>query len=169
MDLHNYGGGKMKKWICGLSIIGLLVSMASLSPLHAAGSCVLTDLETIRVDQFSGLQRKILTLTCTGDGSITAYNIVPDTVGVRGWYLYNVSTNPGSSSPTAAYDITCVVDGENVCGTSLSDRSATATETALIAPTTQGYHMIDQTMALTFANNSANPSTIVIRLRFTNN
>lgn len=61
----------MKKWICGLSIIGLLVGMTSFSPLHAAGSCVQTDLETIRVDQFSGLQRKILTLTCTGDGSIT--------------------------------------------------------------------------------------------------
>lgn len=157
----------MKTSVRLLSLVLLSVLLAS--SVFAAGSCVQTDLETIKVDQFTGLQRKILTLTCTGDGSIAAYNIVPDTVGVRGWYLYNITTNPGTNAPTAAYDLTCMVDGEDVCGGVLADRSSSATETVLISPLTQGYHMMDQTLALTTANNTANPSTVVIKARFTNN
>jgi len=134
----------------------------------AAGSCIQTGL-TDNVGVVGEIQRKYITLTCTGDGSITAYSFDPAPFGVRGWYLYNVTTNPGTSSPTAAYDITLVSDGEDVAGGLLADRSATATETVAISPTTKGYHLADKIIAITFADNSANPSTIVMTLRFTSN
>jgi hypothetical protein len=62
-----------------------------------------------------------------------------------------------------------MVDGEDVAGGLLGNRSATATETVRISPTTLGYHMADATMAITFADETANPSVIVMKLRFTAN
>lgn len=153
----------MKRWaLAAIMVLALFAGQA-----WGAGSCVLTDTEKVVID--ARTQRVYLTLTCTGDGSITAYSLDPVARGVKGWYLYNVSTNPGASAPTADYDITLVVDGEDVAGSALLNRSATATETVVIAPATKGYHMADQTMAITFANQTANPSTIVMKLRFTSN
>jgi len=132
----------------------------------AAGSCVRTSTETVNV--LNSGQRKIITLTCTGDGTIAAYSFNPVTYGVRGWYLYNVTTNPGTA-PTADYDITLMVDSEDVAGGLLANRSATATQTVQISPATLGYHMADATMAITFADETASPSVIVMKLRFTAN
>lgn len=153
----------MKRFLCLL----LLILLAAPALAEAAGSCALTSVESITID--TRTQRKFITLTCTGDGTITAYSLNPITHGIRGWYLYNVTTNPGSSAPTAAYDITLLVDSEDVAGGKLADRSASATQTVLIADSTIGYFMMDGTMAITFANETANPSTIVMVLRFTSN
>ena len=151
-----------------LAVITAVVIMAWSLSCFGAGSCVQTG-STERIQVTGGLERRYVTLTCTGDGTITAYSFDPAVFGVRGWYLYNVTTDPGASAPTAAYDITLVAAGEDVAGGKLADRSATATETVLIAPSTQGYHMTDAAFAITFANQTANPSTIVLKLRFTNN
>ena len=148
----------------------LLLSLASAEVLAAAaaGSCVLTSKTLIPVE--GKTQRMYFVLTCTGTtGGIAAYSFVPATQGVRGWYLYNVTTDPGAAAPTAAYDITLVVDGEDIAGTLLANRSATATETVAIAPSTKGFHMMDSTMAITFANDTEAASTIVMTLRFTQN
>lgn len=134
---------------------------------YAAGSCVVTTTEDIRIG--GEVHRKYVTLTCTGDGSIAAFSFVPATYGVEGWYLYNITTNPGTSAPTDDYDITLMVDGEDVAGGSLADRDTANTETVAVCPATKGYHMADGTMLITFANNTANPSTIVLKLRFTDN
>jgi hypothetical protein len=155
----------MKHLLAILLLVTLTVGLSL--PVFAAGSCTRTGKELVQIDQRT--QRIYITLTCTGDGSIAAYTLTPSSEGVKGWYLYNVSTNPGSSAPTAAYDITLLVDGEDIAGTLLADRSATATETVVIAPTTKGYHMSDQAMVITFANETANPSTIVMKLRFSSN
>lgn len=145
-----------------LLAIGLILVACQVG--WAAGSCVHTSTENIMINNERA--RTIVTLTCTGDGSITAYSFVPSTFGVRGGYLYNVTTNPGTAAPTDNYDITLVVDGEDIAGGLLANRSTSATQTVAIAPTTLGYHMADGTMAVTFANNTANPSTIVMTLRF---
>ena len=154
----------MKRTI--LAVVAAMVLLAALAGVTwAAGSCVLTSQEQFKVA--GAFERKYVTLTCTGDGSITAYSFSPVTYGVRGWYLYNVTTNPGTSAPTDNYDITLVVDGEDIAGGLLANRSTSATQSVALAPTTLGYHMADGTMAITFANNTANPSTIVMTLRFT--
>jgi hypothetical protein len=131
---------------------------------YAAGSCVQTNWSGPGIKD-----RKIIELTCTGDGSIAAYSFNPWTFGVVGWYLYSVTTDPGSPAPTADYDITLLVNGEDIAGSLLLDRSATLTQTVVIAPTTLGYYLAKDTIAITFANNTANPSTIVLTLRFVAN
>jgi len=153
---------RLKVLLAAIIILGWAASC------FGAGSCVQTG-STERALLPGGLERRYVALTCTGDGSITAYSFDPAAFGVRGWYLYNVTTDPGSSAPTAAYDITLVIAGEDIAGGLLADRSATATQTVLMAPTTLGYHMTDTAFAITFANQTANPSTIVMKLRFTNN
>ena len=150
------------KRLVGLLVLVALLAIPSLG--FAVGACVLTTKELIPVQGVT--QRIYITLTCTGDaGGIAAYDFTPVSHGVRGWYLYNVTTNPGTA-PTAAYDITLVSDGEDIAGGLLADRSATATETVVIAPTTKGYHMTDKLISITFANETANPAVIVLTLRF---
>ncbi len=151
-------------------LIALLFVFALSTQVFATGSCVLTSVENIRTLPSGDVDRKYLTITCTGDaGGIAAYNINPTTLGIRGWYLYNVSTNPGSSAPTALYDITLVVDGEDVANGLLNNRSDTATETVVINSSPKGYPMMDGTMVLTHTNTTANPATIVETFRFTRN
>jgi hypothetical protein len=133
---------------------------------YGANGCSVTNKEQVSVP---GGQRYFYTLICTGDGSITPFSFDPDTYGVKGWYLYNITTDPGTSAPTAAYDITLMVDGEDVAGGLLADRSTSATQTVQLSPTTLGYHMVDRIMDVTFADETANPSTIVMTLRFTSN
>jgi P pilus assembly chaperone PapD len=153
----------MKRLIGIIAVILILVA----SQVFAAGSCVVSSTEKVVID--SKTQRVYVTLTCTGDGTIAAYSFNPVTFGVRGWYLYNVTTNPGASAPTDNYDITLVSDSEDIAGGLLADRSTSATQTVAIAPTTLGYHMSDGIIAITFANETANPSTIVMTLRFSSN
>jgi len=151
----------MKKVLLALAFVVLVASS-----VMAAGSCVVTSSELVYGN--NSIQKKIVKLTCTGDGSIAAYSFNPGTFGVRGWYLYSVTTDPGTA-PTADYDITLLVNGEDIAGSLLIDRSATLTQTVAIAPTTLGFHLADEAIAITFANNTANPSVIVMTLKFTDN
>lgn len=151
----------MKKVLLALAFVVLMAS-----GVWAAGSCVVTSSELVYGN--NSIQKKIVKLTCTGDGSIAAYSFNPGTFGVRGWYLYSVTTDPGTA-PTADYDITLLVNGEDIAGSLLIDRSATLTQTVAIAPTTLGFHLADEAIAITFANNTANPSVIVMTLKFTDN
>ena len=154
----------MKKVLAGFIVVLVLGFMGE---VFAAGSCVKSTVEKVNVANGKAF-RQYITLTCTGDGTIAAYSFVPSTEGVKGWYLYNVTTDPdGTSAPTADYDITLVVGGEDIAGGKLANRSDTATQTVAIAPTTQGYYMADGTMVITFANETASPSIIVMKLRFT--
>jgi hypothetical protein len=147
-------------------LLAVVFVMLFASSVMAAGSCVVTSSE--KVYGTNSIQKKIVKLTCTGDGSITAYSFDPGTFGVRGWYLYSVTTDPGTA-PTADYDITLLVNGEDIAGGLLNNRSATATETVLISPTTAGFPILDEAIAITFAANTASPSVIVLTLKFTDN
>lgn len=136
------------------------------STAFAAGSCVWTNGAAAGY----GDDKREIELTCTGDGTITAFSMIPKDYKVRGYYLYSVTTDPGTSAPTAAYDITLVVNGEDIAGGLLADRSASNTETVVIAPTTKGYPIMgDSAMAVTFTGETANPSTIVIKFKFVKN
>lgn len=158
----------MKKFI--LAIIFILV-LAFAGQVWATGSCVLTSTETVRVN--GDPVRKYIKLTCTSDGSgIAAYSLNPTTYNLRGWYLYNVTTDPdGTSAPTDNYDVTLLTTGgEDITnGTALLNRSTSATQTALISDSTRGYHMMDSALAVTFSGITSNPGILVMTLRFTAN
>jgi hypothetical protein len=158
----------MKKSSIVLFVCLMIMLAGSLSEVFATGSCVKTNVEDGYMD--GAHQRRYITLTCTGDGTIGAYSFNPAAQGVRFWYLYNITTDPdGTSAPTVDYDITLLATGEDIAGGLLADRSATARQTVAICPTTLGYHMNDGTIAITFANQTASPSIIVMTLRFTKN
>jgi hypothetical protein len=150
----------MKKIMLIVLAIFFLASSA-----WAAGSCVYTS--TTEVMSGTIVTSRIITITCTGDGTITPYLFHPSNYGVEGWFLYSVTTDPdGTSAPTADYDITLLIGGEDIAGGLLADRSATATQTVCIAPAVKNYRRVKDTMSVTFANNTASPSIIVLTLDF---
>jgi hypothetical protein len=152
-----------------LSAIIILLVLVFAGEVLAVGSCVLTSTENVSV--LGERQRKIITFTCTSDaGGIATYNFVPTTFGVRGWYLYSVTTDPnGTSAPTDQYDITYVMGGEDIAGGLLVNRSSTLTQTVAMAPSVLGYHMADGTIVMTFANITAAPGIFVMTQRWTAN
>ncbi len=158
----------MKKF---LSAIIVLLVIGFAGEVFATGACVHTSTEDVNV--LGSRQRTYVKLTCTSDGSgIAAYSLDPATYGIRGWYLYNVTTDPdGTSAPTDNYDITLLTSGgEDITnGTALLNRSTSATQTALISDSTRGYHMMDSALAVTFGGITSNPGIIVITFRFTAN
>jgi hypothetical protein len=159
----------MKKIMVGVAVLIALIGMMA-GDVLAVGACVQTG-NTKTVNVLGSHQRKIVTLTCTGDaGGIAAYSFNPTTFGVVGWYLYNITTDPGAAAPTDNYDITLMVNGEDIAGGLLVDRSTSATQTKAIASSAIGYFMVDEDrIIITFANEVANPATIVMTLRFTAN
>jgi hypothetical protein len=154
-----------------LSAVIILLVIGFAGQVWATGSCVLTSTQDITVN--NQIQRKYITLTCTSDGSgIAAYSLNPATYNMRGWYLYNVTTDPdGTSAPTNNYDVTLLTSGgEDITnGTALLNRSSTVTQTALISDSTRGYHMMDSALAVTFSGITSNPGILVMTLRFTSN
>jgi len=121
----------------------LLVLVMWATSAFGAGSCVFTSKQAF-MGETGKVEKVIVRLTCTGDGSITAYSFNSKTFDVLGFYLYSVTTDPGTSAPTDNYDITLVVSSEDVAGGLLADRSTSATQTKIICPPTQGYHIYGQ-------------------------
>ena len=85
---------------------------------------------------------------------------------IKGWEIYGAQTDPGTTAPTADYDIT-VTDaaGEDLFGTNMNDRSTSATESAV--PAIGGLNAtrtIDSALTLNIANNSVNGATGVVKL-----
>ncbi len=152
----------MKKVFLAVVVFLMIASVA-----WGTGSCVPSSSET--VDVTGAKQRKYITLTCTSDdGGIAAYSFSPTTYGVKGWYLYNVTTTPSATSvPTNLYDITCLVSGEDICGGLLADRSSTLSQTVLIAPPVRGYPVLDESVIFTFAGITSNPGIFTLKIRLT--
>lgn len=146
----------------------LFLTLAFTTSAFAAGACVFTSRENINV--LNAIQRKVIKLTCTGDGTIATYSFNPATYGVQGWYLYNVTTIPdGTHAPTNLYDITLLVNAEDIAGGLLADRSSTVAQTVVMTPSTLGLPITDDIITITIANETASPSTFVMLLRFTAN
>jgi len=107
---------------------------------------------------------------CDSDGGafVTADFPAANMPDILGKSCYFVITNPGTTAPTAAYDITIAdANGLSVFGTQLDNRSATATEQ--IAPVISSVYAprlcVDQwTFAL--AGNSVNSAIGVCDLYF---
>ena len=80
----------------------------------------------------------LLTINWTADstdGSVTATPLTTDIKSqIAGWYITKVITNPSTPSPTNLHDITLVdSDGLDLADSDLLNRSATASEAAIIS------------------------------------
>lgn len=108
------------------------------------------------------------------DGTVpTATTRADVTEKLKGWCIYQVITNPGTA-PTAAYDIVLNdVDGLDLMGGMLANRSATATERAvpLLATTANGTEVLgcakaNGPISMVISNQSAVGATIDVKVFF---
>jgi hypothetical protein len=117
--------------------------------------------------------QKVLTFTCTADAANATY---PSTAisaananNLKGWYLYKLITNPGSTAPTDNWDFTLSDgDGIDVLGGAGANRHTTTSQ--MIAPLlTTGVYFAQPVLdawTLAITGNSVNSAVIVIQAIF---
>lgn len=146
----------MKKILAGFICVLLFAGL-----VYGAGTCVET-VSTYKDGDF------MLTWTCTGDTSDGTFPAT--TSNFRGnnidGYIYQAVTDPGTTAPTASYDITITdANGVDIMGGELADRSATATQQ--VVPkigSLYGARRVNGTVTLNITNNSVTAAQVVIKL-----
>lgn len=115
----------------------------------------------------------VVTFTCTADAAAATYpaTSLSSTAlqHVGGRYLALATTNPGTTGPTAAYDIVLNdADGIDVMGGTLANRSATASEQAvpLLMTGVYGGRLVAGSLQLAVTGNSVNSAVTVINFHF---
>jgi len=116
---------------------------------------------------------QVLTFTATADsadGSYPSTDMSATTLNkLKGWYLYKIITNPGSTAPTDNWDFTLSdSDGIDVLGGNGANRHTTTSQ--MIAPLlTTGVYFAQpvlDTWTLAITGNSVNSAGIVIKAIF---
>lgn len=104
--------------------------------------------------------------TAAANGSVTACQPEGLTGTVYG-EIYTVETDPGSTAPTADYDITLTdAAGNDVMGGAIGDRSATATERAapLLTTGVEWPAAFVGPLTVNWSNNSVDSATGTIKI-----
>lgn len=154
----------MKKLIYAVLILGLM-----LCPVlsFAAGTTTVGTPQTIKV---LASMKKVVPVTITADasdGSIVNGTLNPVTLGIEGWYLYTVETDPGTTAPTDNYDLVINdANGFDVSGGLLANRSTSVTQLVNIGTATHGFPVMRGNWTLAGSNNSVNSATVVVYLTF---
>ena len=150
----------MKKIFCAVFILALLL------PAIAFGA-VAPGTVTISYDSPSD-NTLVVTFSCVGsadDGSFPATSTSATTL--RGFYITEVRTNPGSTAPQADYDIAINdSDGIDLMGGTLANRSATLSERAVPLLTTGAYGVtpIDGAITLAVTGNNVHSAITVVKV-----
>lgn len=128
---------------------------------------------TVTTENILGQDIRLIKFAWTGDssdGSVPATTLTTaQSQFVQGYYLCGAETDPGSPSPTAAYDITITDSGGNdLMGGVLADRSASATEYAVPALNTSVYgcRFVVTPLLFTLTGNSVNSAAGTCTLFF---
>jgi hypothetical protein len=108
-----------------------------------------------------------ITFTASADnGTIPNYTTTAtDQKFMKGYWLFYVETDPGSTGPTADYDIVInSASGYDIMGGALADRSATVTQRAF-ADLSNIKHSppIDGALTVAVSNTTANSATCTIK------
>ena len=118
---------------------------------------------TVTESRINGSNLRTVTLTCVGDASDGSF---PDTdiEGLREWLLYSVETVPGTTKPTALYDIEIQSSrGTDLMAGNLADRNATIKQLAY--PNSKPA-MVDGTITQVITNSSVVSANLVIVYQF---
>lgn len=112
---------------------------------------------------------KVLTfqITTAADGSVTDTAISSAYMTrLRGYYLYSIETDPGSTAPTADYDVTLVdSNGLDACQSQGLNRSAGTTQIAVC--TAGPYYVVrNSVLTLNVDNNSVDSAIMTIIFTF---
>lgn len=158
----------MKKIIFIVMMGVLLVSYQNV--FAAAGSWSSWTYDSVSAS--SGIKTMSVTMTGgTGAESGTVPNLSFDATAlayIKGWYLYAVETNPGSTGPTDQYDVVINdVHGLDIMGGALANRSNTNTENVFpkFPQTGTGFPALDGTaLTVVVSGNAVASSTVVYKL-----
>jgi hypothetical protein len=132
------------------TVLALLLALLAPVLARAAGTVVLTT-----TDSVMGQSVKIYTYTLTADAAAATFPATAS-MPIDGWII-KVKTSPGSTAPTALWDLTLVGDGMDVMGGYLTNRSATATEHILFP---QPY--VRGPVTITATGNAVNSAVVVL-------
>jgi len=149
------------------ALFAFLLIFALTSAAFGAGSV------TQKLDKYPLANMRVLTFSWIGDAAngtvpstATSTAIVTD---IAGWYVYAIETNPGAVAPTTLYDIVVNdVEGLDIAGGMLANRSATATEK--ITPRLDSTYsifggvLIDGALTLVITNQSVVSATGTVKL-----
>lgn len=141
-------------------VIALLAILAALgwSPQAMAAAEQTVTQTTYTVAEGMYMLELAVTADTTGVMSNT------DTENIDG-IVYMVETDPGSTAPSASYDLTLLNDnGIDIMGGNLADRSATLTQRA--SPLNYQAQPVKGPLTLTMANNSEINATFKVRIWF---
>lgn len=132
-------------------------------------TAVLGNVEKITIH--GNIQRVVIPITFTANSGTAAeatYTLNPVTHGIKGWYLYKVQTDPGTTGPTnGAWDLDITdAKSEVVSRNLVDDRSSTVTQTVYF---TSGYPQILDTWSITIGDNAVNSAAVVVYLTFVAN
>lgn len=153
-----------------VALVAILLSFFSTIPCFAAGTVVAGTPSWFVIG--GQRQRLVLPITCTADALNATYPtlaIDPATYGIKGWYLWLVETDPGTTGPTnGAWDLDITnahgfLESQNL----IDDRSSTATQQ--VRGVTLGYPQILNTWTLSLADNAVNSAVVVVYFTFTAN
>ncbi len=135
----------------------------------AAGTCTQAFTEVYNYQYASPLATLTFTCTASVDDASFPSTATSATITdqIKGRYILEVRTNPGSTAPQALYDIVLNdTDGIDLMGGNLANRSATASEAAPPAITTGVYwpRPIDGTLTLVITGNNVNSAVTVVKI-----
>jgi hypothetical protein len=155
----------MKKTMMALSAIILLVAVN----VWAAGT-ITQSIDTNFVEK-SRVQM-VVTFTATADASDGSFPSTATSTDItnkiKGYYLYKLITNPGSTAPTDNYDIVLNdEDGIDLLGGNGANRDTTNSEATYPVIGSQPFAQpILGPITLVITNNSVNSAGIVIKAVF---
>jgi len=130
------------------------VALLFAGEVFAAGSWTQTGFEAVK-------DKIVIELTWVADsGAATVPAYTLSSTDLLEYYLYRVVTDPGSTAPTANYNVVISDSYGDVNSGGLNDRSATATE---VFETVVPYN---EDWTITITDNSANSATGIIQLTF---
>jgi hypothetical protein len=154
-------------------IFTLLLAVFLAVPLLSFGAGTCTQNVTGTMDSITRqIITQQLTSVCTGDSGngvfpATAINSA-NLTKLQGWYLYQAQTKPGTTAPTALYDITLIdANGYDIMGGLLNNRSATLAETVLAGFAAAGYPIVSPSgFTITPTGNSVASGSFTLVLTF---
>lgn len=133
-----------------------------------AGACVQTKAQVTTTSD-----TRVVTFTCTGnssDGTFPAIAFSTTTLAyVKGYFLYQVITDPGSTAPTDNWDYTITdANGVDVLGGTGANRHTTTTQMNFPLITTGVYYTppVVDTWTVNISGNSVASATLVIKMIF---
>jgi len=150
------------------SLIALLLILVALPFIAwAAGTCT----QTYQILPTSNVS--VLSFSCQTEATGTEFPATATstdiTEAIKGLYITEVRTNPGTTAPTDNYDITITdSDGIDLMGGTLADRDTSTSEAAAPAIASGVYlsRPVDGTLTLNVTGNTTTAASTAVKVFF---